>query len=395
VKAKSFRDELAFTLDRLRDESKPVRTTNLASLSDLSRSQAGQFRAAWATFSPARRLELISLMVEQAEANVRLNFHAILRECLNDPDPRVRKLAVDGLWEDERSSLVGLLVPLLASDPASEVRAAAAIVLGQFVLLGVLGETAPGPAAEAEQALRTAWFDPGEVTEVRRRALEGLACTDAADVIEFIDTAYYDESELMRQSAVFAMGRTADPRWGRFVLAELTSHNPAMRFEAAHSAGELALTAAVKPLIRLLDDVDGNVREAAALSLGQIGGLEARRALEHAVLGDDERLAEAATDALQELAFNSGVRVDLLLEYPDQGTGGRAGLDGEIELENDYDGLYDAEDEYGGCDDEDAWDFDEGDDLDIYDDEEDDPDSYDEGDFDADGEDMNDREIEW
>ena len=47
----------------------------------------------------------------------------------------------------------------------------------------------------------------------------------------------------MRQSALFAMGRTADSRWAKVVLSELESHEPAMRFEAAQAAGEMGLTA--------------------------------------------------------------------------------------------------------------------------------------------------------
>jgi hypothetical protein len=154
-------------------------------------------------------------------------------------------------------------------------------------------------------ALRAAWFRPHEVNEVRRRALEGMAYTDEPDVQEFIRNAYYDEDEQMRQSAVFAMGRSGDRRWSKSVLTELGSPDAAMRFEAASAVGELALSGAVRPLVRLLDDSDSSVREAAALALGQIGGPQARRALQAVAAGKDERLAQAAEDALQELGFNS------------------------------------------------------------------------------------------
>ncbi len=36
-----------------------------------------------------------------------------------------------------------------------------------------------------------------------------------------IRKAYYDDDASMRQSALFAMGRTADSRWSKLVLAEL------------------------------------------------------------------------------------------------------------------------------------------------------------------------------
>ena len=256
-------------------------------------------------------------MIEQAEANIHLNFHAALRACLTDGDPHIRLLAVEGLWEDERVSLVRPLIDLLAHDPAAEVRAAAATSLGRFVLLGVLGDIAEEPAREAEDALAAAWQRAGEPVAVRRRALEGLSYTDTPDVHRLIGNAYYDDDALMRQSAVFAMGRSADPRWNKIVLSELNGRDAAMRFEAAEAAGEMALRAAVQPLIRRLDDPDRDVREAAALALGKIGGPTARRVLENLLEGEDERLAEAAEEALEELNFSSNALDDVLLDYSD------------------------------------------------------------------------------
>jgi|YNPNPStandDraft_1061719.scaffolds.fasta_scaffold07293_6 hypothetical protein len=308
-------EELTFALRQLADETRAVRTINLAPLSDLPRSEMERFRQAWLGLSPRRRVEVVSTMVEQAEANIHLNFHTILRECLHDADYQVRRLAIEGLWEDERCSLIAPLVNLLAEDSSAEVRAAAAASLGRFVLLGVLGEIAESYAQQAEAALRAAWQRPHEVNEVRRRVLEALAYSNAPYVREMIDSAYYDEDELMRQSAVFAMGRSADPYWAKIVLHELQSRDAAMRFEAAVAAGELALTDAVQRLIQMLDDVDSNVREAAAISLGKIGGPEAKRALEAVAEGDDERLAEAAEEALEELAFNSDTLDYLMMEY--------------------------------------------------------------------------------
>jgi HEAT repeat protein len=297
--------DLEVVLLQLADEGRPARSVGLTGLSDLPRADLVHFGSAWRRLSLARRLELISAMVEQAETNIHLNFHAVLRECLNDADGQIRRLAIDGLWEDEKPSLIRRLVMLLTDDPVPEVRAAAATSLGRFVLLGALGEITETAASEAERSLRVVWGRAHESNEVRRRALESLSCVADSTVSDLIATAYDDDDDLMRQSAVFAMGRSADRRWSRLVLAELRSRSPAMRYEAAVSAGELGLSAAVQPLVQLMDDSDSNVREAAALALGKIGGREAKRALEEVLEGDDERLAQAAEDALDELAFNA------------------------------------------------------------------------------------------
>ncbi len=297
-------EDMEFVLDQLADESRQVRTLNLSHLSDLSRERAQRFRSAWLGLAPGRRTEVVGALVEQAEANIHLNFHMVLRECLADPHPEVRRLAIEGLWEDERLSLVPFLMRLLA-DESESVRAAAATSLGRFVLLGVYGEIPDSDAARVESALRNVWRRPQETTEVRRRVLESLSSTNADDVLEMIGNAYYHEEALMRQSAIFAMGRSADQRWARPVLDELVSPDAAMRYEAATAAGELALRASCPRLIRLLDDADSAVREAAAMALGKIGGRDARRALRAAAASSDIRLADAANEALEELTFNS------------------------------------------------------------------------------------------
>jgi hypothetical protein len=377
-------DDLQLLLLQLADENRPVRATSLAGLSDLTRAQATEAFAALAGLSPRRRLEVVTVMTEQAEANVHLHFHAILRECLADLEAPVRKIAIDGLWEDERPSLIAPMARLLTEDPASEVRAAAAISLGRFVLLGVLGEISDSYAERAEQAMRTAWTRPGETVEVRRRALEGLAYTDEAGVDELIESAYYDEDDLMRQSAVFAMGRTADRRWARAILTEMGSIDAAMRYEAAGAAGELGLMAAVKPLIRLLDDADATVREAAALALGKIGGREAKQALQACLESSDRALADAATDAMDELTFNSEGSEAPLLEYERSPQRGGSAEDEDLEDEDDADFDFDAEE-----DDEDAYGDDEW--ADGDDDEDDEDDFFGEDDEEDDFED----EAEW
>jgi len=298
-------EDLELVLGQLADETRPVRSIDLSRFSDLPRTEAARFDLAWAGLSAARRLETVSAMVERAEANIHLNFHAVLRQCLSDSDGQVRRLAVDGLWEDEKPSLVGRLATLLASDPVAEVRATAATSLGRFVLLGVLGEITEAAAQQAESALRAAWALSREPNEVRRRVLESLAYAADCAVCDLIETAYNDDDGLMRQSAVFAMGRSPDHRWSKPVLVELRSRDPVMRFEAAVSAGELGLTAAVQQLVRLMDDADSNIRQAAAMALGKIGGREAKRALEEVLHGTDKGLSEAAEEALEELSFNS------------------------------------------------------------------------------------------
>jgi hypothetical protein len=384
--------KLASCLALLADEDRPVRTIDLADISDLSRSQVAEFHAAWHDLSPSRRLELITVMVEQAEINIHLIFHAALRACLTDGDAQVRRLAIEGLWEDERVSLVPILSGLLTNDPSDDVRSTAATALGRFVLMGVLGDIAEEPARQAEDALRLAWERSGEPVSVRRRVLESLAPTDTTDLHVLIGDAYYSDNELMRQSAIFAMGRSANPRWNKIVLAELNSREPAIRFEAAEAAGEMAIRAAVQPLIQRLDDPDKDVREAAALALGKIGGPSARRALQALAAGDDERLAEAAAEALEELLFNS-THLDDALDDSDGSASPRSRASRSADEDlifTDDDDFDDADEETDDFDqDDDDYDGDDWDDeTDGFDDPDEEDDSFDETEDDLDFDDI-------
>lgn len=369
---------------QLADESRPVRSIDLRGLSDMPRERMDEFRALWEALSPARRVELLREMIEQAETHVDLNFHAALRTLLDDADAQVRRLAVEGLWEDEKTNLIAPLVALLRNDAAREVRAAAATSLGRYIWLGVTEEIAQRHADAAEEALREAWSRPGEVTEVRRRALESLAHTDIAGLTDMIRNAYFDDDALMRQSAVFAMGRTGDSRWARLVLEETGNPDPAMRFEAAQAAGEMTLKAAVQPLIRLLDDPDSAVREAAVAALGKIGGTAARRALEALMRSEDEALVQAADDALAELRFISELPEGADVEARPGRNGDDEETSDEEDLDDSFDDEYDDEfadgdeydDEFGADEDEDDLDWDE-DDFDEDDEDEEDDADYD------------------
>jgi HEAT repeat protein len=221
---------------------------------------------------------------------------------MGDADSEVRAAAIDGLWENEDQALVGPLVHLLRADESLNVRAAAATALGRFVLLGELEEIDRAPAMLAEQALLETLHDAQSDLEVRRRAVESISYSGEAGVREIIEAAYYDEEEKMQASALFAMGRSADPFWIKLLVVELDNPNPELRFEAARACGELEASAAVAQLIDMsFNDPDREVQQAAVWALGRIGGREARQALEACCESDDEALSEAAAEALDEM----------------------------------------------------------------------------------------------
>ena len=296
-----MRHSLNLLLEELRESAEMPAQTSLCHLSNLDAEDAARVRDVWLRLPVELRRRLIIRMVELAEADLEMDFDAVFHLGLEDEDAEVRTSAVKGLWEDEDIRLVPLLAARLREDEAATVRAAAAMSLGRFVLMGELERIPPGPYALAYETLLAACQTADEHIEVRRRGLESLAYVGNETVAGLIHEAYAAPEEKMHISAVFAMGRSADTSWARHVRQKIFSPNPELRYEATRACGELQLREAVSELEELADDVDSEVQEAALWALGQVGGDRAREILEHYCLAEDEATQAAAEVAMAQL----------------------------------------------------------------------------------------------
>jgi HEAT repeat protein len=274
----------------------------LYALSGMTQAQLDLFRDQWLEMATERRRQVIRQLAELTEASFEVNFDPIFILALADEDSIVRTAGIEGLWENEDRRLIAPLTYLLESDDSDSVRAAAATALGRFVLLGELEKIDRTSASEVEEKLRATIGNREEILEVRRRAVESIAYSSSDGVHQIIEDAYYSEDEKMQGSALFAMGRSADPSWRHVLLAELQNENPELRYEAARACGELELTRAVSRLGKMaLNDPDTEVQQAAVWALGSIGGREARRILVVCYESDSAALSEAAGAALEEI----------------------------------------------------------------------------------------------
>ncbi len=304
-------------LQQIGNTDSRLSVSTLYGLSGLDRAEAQLFQETWPAMAIERRRQIINFLVEIAEASFEVNFGQVFRFCLGDEDEKVRAAAIEGLWEDNDTVLINPLISLLQDDPSISVRAGAATSLGRYVLLGELDKIKAHHFSLAEEALLETIGSPLEDLEVRRRAVESIAYSSDEGVGEIIETAYYDDDERMRTSAVFAMGRSADPCWSDLVINELESSRPEMRYEAAMASGELELADATPFLANLVNDPDREVLEAAIWALGQIGGNEARRILYECYREGDEFLCEAIEEALAQLEFMRGFFDISLDDLPD------------------------------------------------------------------------------
>ncbi|HHX44194.1 MAG TPA: HEAT repeat domain-containing protein [Chloroflexi bacterium] len=292
--------EFERALDEVRNENRPVDRRLVAALSDPTRAETDAFAVCIAQLSAARRRELLAMMVESAEESFELEFSLLFRACLRDADAEVRRSAVYGLWEDERPGLLGELLTMLETDPDAQVRAAVAMALGRFVYMAEGDELEEGRAVWLRTALERVIDNPSEDVDVVRRAIESIAYINDERVRGYIDRAYEHGDSRMRESALFAMGRNADPVWTETVLTELHEGSPAMRYEAARASGEMQLRRAVGMLISMTREPDAELQVMAVWALGQIGGERAERLLERLADSDDEALRMAALDAIEE-----------------------------------------------------------------------------------------------
>ncbi|HUS69627.1 MAG TPA: HEAT repeat domain-containing protein [Anaerolineae bacterium] len=299
--------ELQSILEDIGDERRPLSYTRLYMLSHLSGEELQFFAKRWTAIGTTRRREILTALVELAEANITVDFGRIFRLGLRDEDGEVRAHAVDGLWEDDSPDLVDTFLEMLSSDPSIVARAAAATGLGRFVFMAELEELDEELGRKIVKALWRVIEDPTEALEPRRRAVEAIGFSCEEGVQGLIEEAYRNPVEKLRVSAVFSMGRSADRSWGPTVVGELGSTNPEMRFEAARACGELELREAVPSLITLIADSDREVQQAAISALGKIGGSEARSALRMCCESEDEAIAAAGDEALAELELTAGL----------------------------------------------------------------------------------------
>ena len=283
---------------------------DLKPLSGLGREERADFWPAWVAIMPRRRAEIARAMVELAEDDIELDFAAAQIWLLEDDDAEVRASAIEGLWENTSPALLHQLLRQMRSDPAPAVRAAATISLSRFAYQAELDELDTPDSQALREGLLAMIRDARQPLEVRRRALESAGYFGSIDEIQRqIELAYAGDEQLMRESALVAMGRSMLESWLPTIGRELTSPSPALRYEAARAAGEMGedARALLPKLAPLLNDHDSEVALAAIWALGQVGGDAAKRVLQQVRKSEDETRRQAAADALDELSLGENL----------------------------------------------------------------------------------------
>lgn len=276
--------------------------SEMMAFSDLSRPALAEFRARWLAITSADRERLMRSLVEFAELSVDVNYWRIYREVLGDENPRIRQLAIEGLWENDEADLPEIYLEILQTDPDADVRAGAATALQRH--LEELSSTTNGDASGLLiETLVTTGSDSRENALVRRRCIEASgAFAGDARVFSLIRNAYADDDQTLAAGALRAMGLSRQSRWIPEIERAMESPDAELRFEAAGAAGLVGVPDLVESLTKLLDDEDPEVQSAAVGAIGKIGGPGAlkvlRRLLETQVFDDEDMIQDALDEAM-------------------------------------------------------------------------------------------------
>jgi len=342
-------------ISSLMDLEKPFPPRLLYHFSDLPADDSRVLASAWKSVPLERRRTFLQDLLELAEHDNLLMFEEIGRIALDDPDADCQVSAVELLLEAEDPKLIPTFLRLLAAqDLAERVRAAAANALGFYVYLGELEELKAEIHQKVEDALLVAYAkDPSDL--VQRRSLESLGYSSRDEVPPLLRHAVAKANEEWLESALFAMGRSADEQWEAHVLEHLNHENPDIRGQAVHAAGELALSTARLRLLRQLDrEEDEYVRSELIWALAHIGGEGIEEKFEQllAKTDDDDDEATLLEEAMDILNFTNDTTDFELMEvdYKHDHVHSEDGEDGEDpelweDEEDDEDDRVDFDDE--------------------------------------------------
>jgi HEAT repeat protein len=308
-------------VDALLDASTAFPHKYLKNFSDLEPGDIKTLAAAWPQVPASRKYQLVKDLEKLSADDTLVSMDAFARAMLDDPDEQVRLYAIRMLWESDDAQMAGTLIRIMQEDHSEEVRGEAASVLGRYVYLGELEEIASPLLKDVEEALlATAYQEEHRIS--KRMAVEALGYSSRPEVSALIRNAYSQHDPQWVSSALFAMGRSADPdQWQDDVLYSLDHDNLEIRLAAVEAAGELPLESARPVLLSALETEDNeDLYRAIIWSLSQIGGEDVQIVLYNlADATPDDDLAEFIEEALENLTFTDDMsRYDLLAFNPDE-----------------------------------------------------------------------------
>jgi len=295
------------------------------------------------------RIALLKRIVEIPDYTT--DYSPVLQDHLDDPEPEIRMLAIEGLWDYPNSEFIPPLFAAAENDPDDQVRCRAIITLGRYIYEGEMGdydfdfglmdeivrldELPKEDFLKVKAFLLTVYRDENRTLDERRFAVEALSFLNDEEVFATIEEAYAHPDPKMKLSAIFGMGRSANVRWTEVILKELYNPDLELQREAIRAAGESAITDAGKDLWRLTYSEDRDTQLEAIWALGQSGWEGAFDRLDELSLYSvDPEIQETAEAALEEWYIYSGAMTGEMLD------------ENAFDLDDDLETFVEGEDEW-------------------------------------------------
>ena len=300
--------EFEIVVKALLDKDKVFPPKLLYRLSNLNENELTSLFKIWETITPGRRLSLLEDLENLSEIDFLLSYNSVFKNAITDPEPKVQQVAIRALWECEDPSLINKFIEILESDQSIDTHAQAVSGLGRFVYLGEVNEISTERKKQVEKKIFNILEDESTPDKIRQFALESIGYSSIAKVESIIEMGYENGSQEWKQSALIAMGRSGERRWGPFIVENLDSIDEATQLAAIKAAGEIALSEAKSYLLELLDDYNDDVRYSAIWALSEIGGDGILNKIENLLQEcDDEEEIEILEKALENLEFNEDI----------------------------------------------------------------------------------------
>ncbi|MEE2884197.1 MAG: HEAT repeat domain-containing protein [Chloroflexota bacterium] len=272
-------------------------------MSSLSEGNIDQFNLAWASLSIDRKKKILDELTNLCELDIAMDFSQIFLIGISDKNSLIREASVVGLWESNDRMIIKPLTELLRDDPSNPVRQAAAMTLATFTRRSQEGKLIHRDYQQIRESLLHAIEDESSDIDTKRRSIETIAHFGSSGIEDIILNAHKGYDSKLRQSAIYAMGRTSETRWIKLLIESLDDPDPAIRYETASSLGELGDETIIPYLTELLTDDDTEVKASAIRSLGQIGGSSAKQTISDYLDDEDSIIKESAISAMKIIRF--------------------------------------------------------------------------------------------
>lgn len=265
------------------------------------------------------KLELLQ-QIEEDEERFFQDYSDELEILIKDRDEQIRSKAVLCLWDYPTPCFLKILIDISKNDKSEIVRSKSIITLGRYIYEGCMDgyDLALNQEIDAEQVteddfkltrkfLLEVYKNQNKSINERRHSLEALSFINDEDIKDLIKQAYNSTEKVMKQSAIYSMGRNSNDNneWDALLLKELSNPDKDIQIQAVRAVGESKLEKSGPNIIELTYSDDKSLKVESIWALGQIGWKNAFDRLYELSESDDPEIHRVADEAIDEWHSNT------------------------------------------------------------------------------------------